>query len=528
MMTTAQSETTTIELPLSAYPGIRSFPLDLVSGSARAAAFSSRRSFEEITPRPPSRDRSALASALASSNRAWGNDVTPEIDRWARGESVALIGGQQVGFAGGPLLTLTKIASLLKLKRTLEASGVMATVFFWMATEDHDFGEIACLDWPDRDGSIQQLRCPHPESLTRSVGSLPVPDVLRRQFLQISGIDEPEWLREGISFRDSFARLVAEAVGGRGVVLVDSLEPELRRAGAPLLRSLVERMDEAEAAVRGRSAEIARAGYDPQVVPNQDDHFSVLYLVAADGERVPLRRVQDGWMLGEAVIPASEVMRRIDKAPETISTGALARPLLQDFVFEPAVFVGGPAEVAYYGQVLPLHAMFGIEAPHVALRGHVLAAPEKVLRAIDRYEITPVELTLSPDEILAKREWRAIEELEREIEMLGAAVDAKVSPIRRMIVEADSGMRSSTDRTLRRISHHVAKLGQRGARAIARRDAERHRAVTRLCGTLFPGGVPQDRRSAWIGLWLQYRAALVERLVEQIEPDATTFRITGV
>ena len=60
-----------------------------------------------------------------------------------------------------------------------------------------------------------------------------------------------------------------------------------------------------------------------------------------------------------------------------------------DFLHCPAgtshVFVGGPAEVAYYAQIAPLHAMLNVPMPRVTLRGHVLVAPRsRSLRTIPR------------------------------------------------------------------------------------------------------------------------------------------------
>lgn len=516
-----------IEMPLELYPGIRPFALDLVSGDERALRFSSRRGDGRISPPSPRVDRAPVARSLADSNRRWGNDVDGELDRWARGETVVIVGGQQVGFAGGPLLTLSKIASLLRIKRDLERAGTPATAMFWMATEDHDFGEVACLDWPCRDGSLDTFRCPHPPTLNRPVGPLTVPRILVDHLRDVAGDIEGGWLRDGITFGDSFAALVAEVVRGRGLVLVDSLDPALRRAGEPLFGQLTTTMPDIERLIAARSFELEREGFEPQVVPNPEGHYSILYVMEGR-DRLPLRPAGSEWLLGDRRITAGELARFVESSPEHVSTGALARPLLQDFVLQPSIFVGGPAEVAYYGQILPLHAMLGIDAPHVALRGHVLVAPEKVLRAMQKYEIGPPELTSPPAEILARREREGLGTLRDQVARLAAAIDEAAAPVRATIVEADPAMERSLARTLKRIRYHVGRIEDRGGRAILRRDAERHRAVHRLCGTLFPGGIPQDRRSAWLGLWRTYGDALVDRLVDVIAPDSATFQITGV
>jgi bacillithiol biosynthesis cysteine-adding enzyme BshC len=524
MTTTAP---TLIELPLAQYPGIRPFALDLASGDERVAKLSSRRAIERLTPPAAAVDRAPIARSLAESNRRWGNDVDAELTRWASGKTVTIVGGQQVGFAGGPLLTLTKIASLLRLKRDLERAGTPATAMFWMATEDHDFGEVACLDWPRREGGLAAFRCPHPPSLTRPVGSHTIPEILLRHFQDITQRELPSWLRDGITFGDSFAELVSEVVSGRGLVLVDALDPELRRAGVPLFRQLASRMPEVEEAIALRSRELESAGFAPQVVPNQEGHYSVLYVIRGRDRR-PLRPSGDGWLLGEDRVSSRDVASIVESEPERVSTGALARPLLQDLVLQPSIFVGGPAEVAYYSQILPLHSMLGIEAPHVALRGHVLVAPEKILRAMEKYDIAPPELVSPPEEILARRENEAMTDLHGEVARLAQMIDDALTPIRKTVSAADPTMDRSIARTLRRMRYHVGKIEERGGRAILRRDAERHRAIHRLCGTLFPGGVPQDRRSAWVGLWHSYRHALVDRLIDVIAPDSARFHITGV
>ncbi|MFA6956747.1 MAG: bacillithiol biosynthesis cysteine-adding enzyme BshC [Thermoanaerobaculia bacterium] len=520
-----EANCTLLELPLAAYPGMKGYALDLVLGRGEARALGSRR--DTIVQRPPSRDRAALASSLAASNRAWGNDVGAELAEWGGGRSVSIVAGQQVGFAGGPLLTISKIASLLNLRASLAARGIRATAFFWMATEDHDFGEVATLDWPERE-SVVKLRAPHPAGAPKCVGDVQIPKALRTRLAELAGLGDAAWLRDGGSFRDSFATLVAEAFAGRGLVLVDARDAELRRTGAPLLRALIDSSDEVEAMVVERSEVVKATGYAPQVVPGPDGRYALLYLVEPHDVRVALRRENGGWRAGERTLGDAELDRILEESPERISTGALTRPLLQDYVFEPAAFVGGPAEVSYYAQIVPLHARFGIVPPHVALRAHVLVAEEKVLRAIDRYAITPEELTLPADEIVARRETGAVDALRRDVGALSSAITRAAQPVVEEILAADPSMERSVRRTLRRLEFHARRLETRGTRALARREADRYRAVARLANALFPDGVPVDRRISWLRLWRDHGSALIDRLVELAEPDSSAYRITGV
>jgi uncharacterized protein YllA (UPF0747 family) len=358
------------------------FVLDWLAGDER---FLPRTSVVEKAPTPRSPE---LAQALDASNRRWGIFAKDAITQWASGATRTIIAGQQVGFAGGPLYTIAKIASIVKMKRTLERQGTPATALFWLATEDHDFDEVATLHVPARlvnANSQLDLLCMRATRGVDSravVGSLLVPELLIAQLLALFEMERPAWLREGITFRDSFAELIASLFGNE-VILVDALLPELRRAGAPLFDAIEGKHDAIHHALQHRGEELKRAGYNEQVTPNENGEYTLLYELDEHGHRQP---------------PTP------NRKPETTSTSALTRPLLQDFVLRPDVFVGGPAEVAYYAQIAPLHELLGIDMPRIALRGHVLVAPKRVARALDRFEIEPSEIFSAADAILAERE----------------------------------------------------------------------------------------------------------------------------
>lgn len=512
-------------LPLEAYPSLSSFARDLVTGDGRARALLGNSGGSDL-PSPPGRprNRDAFCEALARTNREWGNRVDRAIDRWNSGESATIVAGQQVGVGGGPLYTLAKIASMLAMRRRLEAQGVPATVFFWMATEDHDYDEVARLDLAGSD-RVEHLRGPARRDTRLVVGALEIPEDLRRDLLRALGFDDvPSWLRPGVSFRESFAELVASVVPGE-LVLVDALLPELRTAGRELLRDLGRRLDEAESAIRARSAEIAAAGYSPQVETAEDGHYSLLFEIDERGARRPVRRDGDAWTADGDPL---DLERLVEGAPERLSTGALARPLLQDAVLEPDVFVGGPAEVAYYAQLQGLHDMLGIRRPRVALRGHALVAPSKVLRALERHGVEPAEVFDDPDEILLRRE----SDRDKDVGMVAARMEADLArgleEMKTIVLASDASMEKSLDRTARRIHYHVARLADRGRRALARRDRDRHQAIERASRILMPDGAPQDRTIGWIGYWMTYGTRLVDRLVSEIDSDANELKIVGL
>jgi uncharacterized protein YllA (UPF0747 family) len=492
-----------MKAPLQQYPGMNPFVLDWLGGDERLLP--RREKSFAVTPR--SRE---LAAALDASNQRWGIHAKEAIDRWAGGETRTIIAGQQVGFAGGPLYTLAKIASIVRMKRELEQQGTPATAMFWLATEDHDFDEVATLNVPAKlttQPAIQRdlvcIRATRSVDSRTTVGSLAIPESLIQQLLALLDIPRPHWLREGITFRDSFAELIASLFGNE-VILIDALLPELRREGASLFDAIESKHEQIHDTLTQRGKELEAAGYKQQVVPNEQGEYTLLYELDENNQRQP---------------PTA------NRQPARTSTSALTRPLLQDFVLRPDVFVGGPAEVAYYAQIAPLHAILGIDMPRIALRGHVLVAPKRIARAMERYGIAAEEVFASADAILAEREPAGVAQIRAIVESGKRDLMQHVTAIGELALPADHSLAGSIQRSIGHLEYHFNKLGERAIKGLVRKDRERHAALREIVSTLYPDQHVQDRIASWLAYWHVHGDLLVERLIADVEPDRAFFTI---
>lgn len=524
-MTKVEAPRTTLEFELARYPEINRFALDLVEGRGEASRFCRRPLLDEIAPREASPPSDGLAAALIDSNAGWGNEVGDLVRSWSEGRGVAIVAGQQVGFGGGPLYTIAKLASLLALRGRLAERGIDAVPFFWLATEDHDYEEVSSLLFQSG-ADLTYLSSAPAARGRRPVGGLEVPEPLRDGLAAKLDM-RPRWLRPGITFRDSFAELITDTVGAGTVVLVDSLLPELRRAGGPLFRSIAERLPEIESAIDASSQELVDAGYRPQVSRRRGAGYSLLYTLERDGAREQVDVHEAGVSIAGRRRPLGDLLARIGSAPESISTGVLARPLLQDFALRPAIFVGGPAEVSYYAQLPLVHEMLGVERPAIALRGHVLVAPARRLRALERYGFHPADMFAPLDRAVADREVEAGKRIDTISGRARAAVEEAARALEQITAEADPALPRSLRKSARRIEYHLGKMRERSRRATARLDEERWRALSQLQRILYPRGSVQDRVAGWIGWWSLWRDGMIPRLTAEVRADAPIVRIAG-
>ncbi len=88
--------------------------------------------------------RGKVSGILERQNRAWGASpkTLANIERFRRG-ALAAVTGQQVGLFGGPLFSIFKALTAVKLAEEATAAGVDCVPVFWLATEDHDLAEVS-------------------------------------------------------------------------------------------------------------------------------------------------------------------------------------------------------------------------------------------------------------------------------------------------------------------------------------------------------------------------------------------------
>src|SRR3954468_16524766 len=106
------------------------------------------------------RDRSAIAAVLNAQQTRRGAPAAAveAAGQLADAATVAVVTGQQAGLFGGPLFTLLKALTALRLAQTIrDTHGVPAVAIFWIEAEDHDWNEVRSCGVLDADLSCRTI-----------------------------------------------------------------------------------------------------------------------------------------------------------------------------------------------------------------------------------------------------------------------------------------------------------------------------------------------------------------------------------
>jgi bacillithiol biosynthesis cysteine-adding enzyme BshC len=436
-----------------------------------------------------------LAEVLKEQNDRYGGSPARDAHlRALRDGAQAIVTGQQAGLFLGPLYTLYKAATAIRVARARGAVPV-----FWLQTEDHDLAEIAATTVLRSQGGALRLALPAPpEPVAVAHRRLPEDVEAAREALAdvLGGLPHAaphlerlaRHYRAGKGWSEAFGGMLAELFAEEGLLLLDPRDPRLAPLAAPVHRRALVGWREVAAILHASGA--------PETVHVRDDApLSFFHPDGPQGRRCRLRAQGEGLFEeigGAGTHTLDELLRAIDTEPMRFSTSALLRPILQDTWLPGAAYVGGPAEVRYFEQLGPLHDWFGLPRPEVLPRAAFTLLEESDRKRLQRTGITVEEAARPLDEALASLRG-ASREGERVAAGLLQAFDAALAEIEPTLEEAGERARRAAEKTRGTVARAVEKLAENVDTAWRLRDQALVEDLTRLRERLFPDGVPQER-----------------------------------
>jgi bacillithiol biosynthesis cysteine-adding enzyme BshC len=518
---------------------LAAIPRALVTGSHRELLDPLRL---VITPddaeaiRPPARvpDRRALAAELAECNQAYGHPKAAEMaGRLEDPETLVVVTGQQPGLFGGPLYAFSKALAAARWADWLTSQGRPAVAVFWVATEDHDYREVAKSTFLTHEGplDLELGEDAHPLLPVgmRNFGP-EVTTALEQLGDAIPGDRFAEWV-ETLSrwykpvarFGEAFPRLLIHLLGDRSPLMLDALLPALKRAQGPLMRRLVEERQALDQALAAADEAVTAAGFDLQVQPQP----GVSPLFALHG--VERRRIE--WLEGDryrlrgeegAGRPVSDLLEALEDNPSAISPGVLARPALQDAVLGTALSVLGPGEVSYMAQAAAVHRFLGLDGPATTLRPQTLVLESRQLQWMQEMEIGLEDL-LGDQRELDQRlaENAGVDFVTPVAEQIGELLDGLKEPV----TEVDANLAKPLQRTKDQALGALEQLAGKVAAAAARANEVQRRRVETLRQTALPHGSLQERVLSTAHFPGKYRDALVEAYWQQLDLDGRRLQV---
>jgi bacillithiol biosynthesis cysteine-adding enzyme BshC len=446
----------------------------------------------------------ALADLFEARGKSYGlpPSALERLDALAEGRAVMVVTGQQVGYLGGPLFTLFKAYHTTRLAAQLEdVLHLPVLPVFWLEGEDHDLEEIRNAHYLDKNGELQNLRFdPGEEKRGFMAGLYPVnasadSDALA-DALALPNEDGLTMLRDAYgsgTLSDAMGKLLARLLGSRGLLVIEGMEPELRRMAMPLWEKVLDEGPALGELLKARSEELKAEGWSTPMEPTPDSYF--FYLAGEDHIRKSLS--YDGKLRtpdGEAeTLSKEEIAQRVHRGE--FSPKAALRPLFQDFVLPTVAYVAGPGELDYHAQLAPIYKRLDVAAPSLFPRLSATIVDARMEKLVEKLNV-PYERLLGEDkQALIKEVVREEDELHSGelFDLVRYTIEALYKQLGPTLAEIDPTLEGAAHGAAGRSLQPLNELRQKTERALKQKHAILLTKLGKALTALRPEGKLSER-----------------------------------
>ena len=443
--------------------------------------------------------------------------VLPDLTMLASPNTYTVTTGHQLNIFTGPLYVIYKIVTTLNLAKRLKAAypDYNFVPIYWMASEDHDFAEIASFNlfgkkykWETKQrGAVGRM---NPHELGGALDILPerVP------------LFEQAYLKHQ-TLADAARFYMNELFGAEGLICIDADERDFKKVFRPVLRDELLNRASAEK-VAQTTTQLTELGYQPQISGRE---INLFYL--ADQLRERIIRTDDKAhfkvLNTDLVFTEAEMLHIVENEPEKLSPNVVLRPVYQETVLPNLAYIGGPSEVPYWLQLKGVFAHFNLPMPALMPRNFVLYIATTHQKRLEKLGVSVSDLFL--DEVTLRQKFigkitthtldlnaekQDFEELFERINQKAVAVDKTMEGVvqtqKARLVAALQNMEKRIRRAEER--HYETELGQLQA----------------LQNKLFPGGSLQERSDNVLNFLLN-DATFIQKCLANLDPLAYQFNV---
>lgn len=487
-------------------------------------------------------DREILCNVLLDMNGGCSaSEKTVENIKLLRDkDTVAVVSGQQAGLFTGPLYTIYKALSAVKLTECLRGRGFKAVPVFWIATEDHDFLEVSNAFVIGKQGNLVELRnepkrcyenlpvgyVKNDDSIKQTIDEL-FQALPRTEFTdEIRKIVEISW-KPGIDYGDAFGKMLTSIIGKYGIILLCPLDERLKKIATPVYVEAIKKSDEIVSALQKRSHELVNEGYHAQVLVG-DDYFPLFYQ-AEDRTRHALKKTAQGTYKTKGIdgeFTLQELADLAEKSPQRFSPSVVLRSVVQDYLLPTVAYFGGAAEIAYFAQSAEVYRILDRPITTILHRQSFTFIESRQAKTLEKFGLNLLDLFHGEEKLIPEIVEKYLNtETARTFAEVEEKINIELNRLDKNLLEIDPTLSDNLAHRRRKIVHHLSEMRRKFHYAQVRRDETVKRQLESVLVTLLPHKHLQERTLNVATVLNKYGLYAIDWIYEAIDLDDKGHRI---
>ncbi|WHY79238.1 bacillithiol biosynthesis cysteine-adding enzyme BshC [Neobacillus sp. WH10] len=437
--------------------------------------------------------------------------VKKSINKLKKNNSLVVIGGQQAGILTGPLYSIHKVISIIKLAEQKERQlGVPVIPVFWIAGEDHDYQEVNHVYVPVKH-RIDKWTYPEKVHQKKMVSDIQLNKDICLSWVEnlIKNFGETEFtnnllefaeaiISKSTTFVDFFANIIMELFKDYGLLIVDSGNRDFRKLQKEFFKEQIVHHDAITFSLLEQQKQIEQEGF-PITIEASEKAANLFYYDQRVNERILLEyNCEIGRFVGKSgaiAFTKEELLELVDDNPAKLSNNVVTRPLMQEWLFPTIAFIAGPGEISYWAELKLVFEHFNIKMPPIVPRLNITFLDRSIETDVSELNLNLTDvlsngtekerekfLAAIKDKELAELFSNTIEQLLKQYELIEAKAEQLDSALLPML-------RKNEKYLLKEIGFMQSKLEE----AVKLKHDVLLKKYSRVDLALRPDGFPQER-----------------------------------
>lgn len=453
------------------------------------------------------------------------------IDALLSENTFAIITGQQLGILLGPLYTIYKVITSIKLAEQLNElyPELKFVPIFWLEGDDHDFDEVNWIKILDNENSLTKIT--YEDGLDAETNRGPMGnyqfDLTIESFIEkiSTSLRETEFKSDvinlvkkfyyaGASFKSGFVGLMKMFFDKYGLIVFDPQDIEVKDWLKNIFRKDIENSQFISEELILRSAKLEE-NYHAQV---KIKPINLFYF--EDGGRYLIEPAGNDFRLKgkRKKFTYDQLIAEINSTPEKFSPNVVLRPICQDFIFPTAYYIAGPSEICYHAQIYPYYAIHNLTPPILFPRASATVIEAKVQNILNKYELKLQDF-FNDLETLATNITDKNSEIKVQniFEKVYQEIESPFNYLKENLVKIDSTLEDVIKTTHNKVVQSLGVLKEKALAAQKKRNEIIFRQIYKTSNILFPDENLQEREINFIYFANKYSLNVIDYLFENLD-----------
>ncbi len=484
--------------------------------------------------------RKQLAAILKEQNRNYGcgSETLGNIHNLRQNQTCAVVTGQQAGLFSGPLYTIYKALTAVKLTEYLNQNGQGSFVpIFWLAADDHDLAEINHINLLNKKNQIENIQC---DSFSLST-KLPVSKILLTQEInkcvqQLNNSSHDSEFKDEIishlseayepdlSYVEAFGKWMTRLFKSYGLIFIDASHQGFKELGKSVfLKEIAENSPSTLCAIE-TSKNLKQAKYKCQIPLRE----GILNLFFSDPERLSIGIKEDGYIIKDTqqTYGRDELFSLMEKNSYLCSPNVLLRPIYQDTILPTVAYIGGPSEIAYFAQMKSIYDRFDIPMPILYPRKSLTIIEHNIKSVLQKHNLNVLDFWRNFDQTIQTIIKKNIpQSIDKFFSTAASHLKQDFQSIKKEIVSIDPDLGSSADLTLEKINQQFKYLEKKILKTSKKQNEILIQQLHKVKNNLYPANHLQERALNIVPYLIKYGYPFIDGLYKTMDINSQNHQI---